>query len=1078
MDAPLQSYSDADFVSLLASRQIELRIHEGKLRISAPAGAVDDALKAELGQRKAMLLAYLQNSDEAPLSYAQERLWLLDRFHPGNYAYNIPEPSVIHGAIDRDRMQRAIDTVVQRHSVLRTRFHEDEQGRAVQHIEASVATPLEVVDLRGLPAEEKGSRLKEYLREFARKPFDLRTTPLVRFYLICMEAEKHVVMINIHHIISDQWSMRILRRELLSAYRDLAEGREPALPPLPLQYAEYARREREHADQGIARKLDYWLSQLAGAPEPPQLPFQRTPLVEAPFDGAIHSFTLTEDENAAVRSMGRALRASPYMVLLAAFSALLYRYTGAAEFCIGSPVSERTSTELESVVGLFVNTLVLRCCVREGISFHDLLGQVRETVLDAQANHEVPLQRILTALHASHSQTQGMAQPLFRTMFAFDAFMGGDEDESVSFDPGFAKLDLTLQMYEVRNRMGGWFEYRTDLFAPEEIARFTQAFLLLLRDAIAEPARKVCRLNILPEEERKRLLFERNATEMEFPRERMIHQLFEEQVERTPDAIALIAGEERYSYRELDQKANRVAHQLLGQGVPAESIVGVRIERSVKMVAAMLGILKAGCAYLPLDPHYPEERLQFMTEDSGCSVVLTDAEVDDNPAPEWDENPALAISSSNLAYVIYTSGSTGRPKGVAIEHHSVVSLLHWARGTFPSETLRGTLASTSISFDLSVFEIFVPLAWGHTVILADDLLAFPSLPAAGEVTLMTGVPSAAAALLDSRSIPATLKTIHLAGEAASPSLIDRLYAETSVADVNDLYGPTETTIYSTWTRRSRGGPATIGRPLANTRVYLVDASLELAPDGLPGELLIAGEGVARGYLHRPELTAERFVSPAHLDVEGRAYRTGDLCRYLPDGSLAYLGRLDNQVKVRGYRIELTEVEGVLRSHTSVREAVVVVRTEGAGASLAAAVILQPAQVLDIASLIRHQAKTLPDAMVVKSLYSVEAFPFTANGKVDWKQLQVLLGSKPGETVHAEPQDPLERELVRIWKDGFGISEVGIDDDFFQLGGHSLLALRLFSEIESRLGRRMMLSVLFQAPTIRLLAAYMRGLPAT
>jgi amino acid adenylation domain-containing protein len=659
-------------------------------------------------------------------------------------------------------------------------------------------------------------------------------------------------------------------------------------------------------------------------------------------------------------------------------------------------------------------------------------------------------------------------------MLAFDSYMGEADSPPIAFDPGSAKFELTLQMWEGRDRIGGFFEYRTDLFAPEAIAKFATAFVLLLRNAIQEPSKEVARLATIPEDERSRLLYARNATAMEFPRDRTIHQLFEEQVDRTPNAIAVVDGKERFSYSALNSMANRVARGLITQGVRQEAIVGVRLERSVAMIAAMLGILKAGGAYLPLDTQYPEERLRFMIEDSGCAFVLSNpstfAEVGDEP----DRDPALAIAPSNLAYVIYTSGSTGRPKGVAIEHHSTVSFLHWGRGTFPPEVLRGTLAATSISFDLSVFEIFLPLICGHSVILAKDIVALPSLPAAAEVTLVTTVPSAAAALLAAKGIPATLRAINLAGEPLSTRLVDRLYAQTAVADVNDLYGPTETTTYSTWNRRLPGRSATIGRPVANTRVYLVDASLHLVPDGFPGELLIAGEGVARGYLGRPELTAEKFVSLAHLGEQGRAYRTGDLCRYTSEGALEYLGRMDSQVKVRGFRIEAGEVEAALLSHPSVREAVVMTHAEdGTGATLVGAVVLQDAHTLDVPALIAHQSRTLPAYMVAGNIVAVEEFPRTANGKIDRKQLTSLPIARPAKEAVAKPRDPLEKELADIWREGFSISNVGIDDDFFQLGGHSLLALRIFSEIEAKLGHRMMLSVLFQAPTIRQLAEHIR-----
>jgi len=1060
----LQTCSDEEFLQLLAQRDIQLRLHEGKLRLSAPAGVLDDQTKSELTRRKTNLIAMFTTPQPttAPLSYAQERLWLIERFRPGNFAYNFPEGWQINAAIDPGTMQAAINTVLRRHAALRSSFHESAPANPVQQIHDNVSSALEVLDYRQLHPAKQQEHLQQTLNALARQPFDLSLAPLVRFYLFELAREKHVFFINMHHIISDRWSMRILYRELFAAYQAHAQGREADLPPLTTQYADFVRRDRA-TSPAYAEHLHYWQTQLATPPDPPQLPFRLQPAVAHPFDGAIHSFSLTAQDAAGIRALARIHSASPYMVLLAAYAVLLHRYTGVTDLCVGSPVSERTTTDTESLIGLFVNTLVLRLHVPREATFAQIVRTVRETVLDAQT-HQLPLQRILTDL-------RGLAnQPLVSTLFAFDADMGKVMDATatpVAIDPGAAKFDLSLQMYEDQARIGGWFEYRTDLFTPEAIDRFSQAFALLLRDAIRSAESPVAKLTIMPAEERTRLLKTWNDTVADFPLDRTIHQLVEEQAAQTPDAIAVIDGLDRISYRDLDRRANRIAHALLARGVTLESIVGIRMPRSAGMIAAMLGILKAGAAYLPLDPQYPEQRVRFMTEDSRCAVVLSE---EPGPTPgESEDHPATTVAPSNLAYVIYTSGSTGQPKGVAIEHHSAVSFLHWARNTFSAEQLRGTLASTSISFDLSVFEIFAPLISGQTVILAKDILALRSLPAAGEVTLVTTVPSAASAVLAAGGFPANVHTLNLAGEPLSTALVDRLYRETSIADVNDLYGPTETTTYSTWTRRTSGVPATIGRPIANTRVYIVDASLELVPEGVPGELLIAGEGVARGYLHRPELTAEKFVSLAHLGEPGIAYRTGDLVRYRPDGQLEYLGRLDNQVKIRGFRIELAEIEATLMTYPGVLEAVVVV---DARATLIGTLVLHPGHALDTAALIDHQAQFLPGHMIVRVLHAVEDFPRTPNGKIDRRQL-IASSSSQTASLPTPARDPLERELTSIWQQAFGLTSIGIDDDFFQLGGHSLLALRLFSEIESRLGRTLMLSILFEAPTIRLLAEKIR-----
>ena len=1108
----LQRLSDAALLDLLVDRDIELRLHEGKLRINAPVGAVTDALKAEMMRRKEFLLdvcrtapslngtlilrSRLLQPNQAPLTYAQERLWLLERFHPGNFAYNIPEVFDLREPVETRILQQAIHSVARRHHVLHTRIVEVD-GRVLQQVEAGVKIPLEVTDLSYLEEADRDEHLKMLLRQESRRPFDLGVAPLARFHLYRLSADRRVLLINLHHIISDRASTRVLYRELTAYYLAHAQGREAQLPALPLQYADYAAWERNLAQARVQEHIHYWQKQLADLPEPLTLPFARPAATPQSSDGAVCVVKMTPEDTAALRRLANAQGATIYMVLLAAYCSLLRRYTGASDMCIGSPVSERSFAETESLIGLFVNTMVMRCRVPPNASFLEILRGVRDTVLDAHAHRDVPFQQILTNLRPDNensadgsSRPNTSTNPLFQTMLAFDPLAPGSEQlvsNEVELDPGFAKFDLTLQLREEPTRIAGWFEYRTDVTDAVAISRFAAAFLRLVRGILADPAIPLESIDILAAEERRLLLKGWNATDLDFPREATIHSLFEEQAEKTPDSIAVIDGERRICYSELNQQANQIARALLQKGTAVENIVGVHMSRSAGMIAALLGVLKSGAAYLPLDPQYPKARLHAMVEDSGCRLVLSDSTVERWPASvvalspgslksNYSEvgNPDVPVASSNLAYVIYTSGSTGKPKGVAIEHHSTVSFLTWGRAAFSAEVLQGTLASTPISFDLSVFEIFLPLTCGYSVILAQDVLSLPRLPAAAEVTLVTTVPSAAAALLDAGGIPRTLKTINLAGEPLATHLVDRLYIETNLEAIHDLYGPTETTTYSTWTTRRRGEPANIGGPIANTRVYLLDESKQLVPLGMAGELYIAGEGVAREYLHRPDLTAERFVALSHLGENGRAYRTGDLCRYERDGTLVYLGRIDHQVKINGFRVELGEVEAVLRSHPLIEDAAVMANHSEVGAGLVAAVRLAAGSTLDGSDLVRHQALTLPPHMVVRKIAVVPQFPFTANGKLDRTRLaQQIADDQNSVRIPTTPRDEIERELLTIWQEGFLDDSISIDDDFFQLGGQSLLALRIFSEIEARLGQRMMLSLLFKAPTIRLLATHLR-----
>ena len=1106
---PFRSLTNSAFLQMLTEKDIDLRLKDGRLSINAPAGVMTDALKKELAYRKSFLTSACRSARsfhgslvlrdpaaenrDAPLTHAQERLWLLERFQAGNAAYNIPEVFEISTPLDETILQRAVDIVVARHESLRTKIVETVDD-VVQRVCSNITIPVAVIHL-DLPSADDG-RLKSFLREESRRPFDLSIAPLARIHLYISRDHRRFLLINLHHIIADRWSTNILYRELLSAYTALDLGREPRLPRLPVQYPDYAVWERRLSAKRMQLHLAYWQQQLSDLPEPLALPFARDPVTHPSSEGAIYSFQLTGQQTAQLRALAKQQGATLYMLLLAAYCALLNRYTGATDLCIGSPVSERSFRETEPLIGLFVNTLVMRCRIPQGADLLALLASVRDTVLDAHAHRDLPFQKVLTVAGVNAGSSQRRGSPLFNCMLAFDPLDTSSISTArtmIELDPGFAKFDLTLQLKEEADCISGWFEYRKDVASGEAIEKLAAVFQSLLGDMLAMPATPIDDFDILLPEDRQ-LLKAWNKTAMPFPADHTVHQLFEEQVERTSATVAIVDGKRHLTYSQLDSASSHVARLLLDAGVVKESIVGVQLPRTAEMIAALLGILKAGAAYLPIDQNCPPARIHSMLAESGCSLVLTGSTAGDwnfdfvrflkTPdvfSLERAERVKVATSPANLAYVIYTSGSTGVPKGVAIEHHSVVSFLTWAKHHFPAEQLKGTLAATSISFDLSVFEIFLPLTTGGTVILAPDILALPDLPACREVTLATTVPSAAAAMLHSGSIPPSLRYLNLAGESLTDDLLQRLYSETHLLEIHDLYGPTETTTYSTCALRRKGEQPTIGRPIANTRVYLLDNSLSQVPIGMAGELFIAGEGVARGYLNRPELTAERFISLAHLGEEGPAYRTGDLCRFNMDGTLVFQGRQDQQVKINGFRVELGEIEAVLCSHPAVDSAVVTAPETANGTILAAAVRLTASARAAVPSfhmedLIRHQSTYLPSHTVVRRIMSVDAFPLTANGKIDRRQFTVKMASvHPAVQEVVAPMDHLERELLMIWRAGFGDDTIGIDDDFFRAGGNSLLALRIFSDIDTILGYRLRLSILFQAPTVRRLASHLGDL---
>ncbi len=1097
----MQQLSDVDFLRYLQQRGIELRANKDRLRVNAPAGALNKLVQDELLRRKGNLLALLdepspssssdsRNTKVAPLTYAQQGIWLVERFHPGTAAYNISQAYLSNGPVDLAILQQAVDRIVLRHEALRS-YIEEANGEAVQKVLPQLEVPVGFTDLSALDPGERDRKLVERMRQQSQQPFNLSQPPLLRCELIRLEIFRHVLFVNVHHILADQWSLDNFKRELDAIYIAIVTNSDAELPRLSMQYSDHATWERELDRPEQQAQLEYWKLKLANAPAHLELPFSKPRPALQSFAGEVEPCLIPETAANPLRQLARSENASFYMLLLAAFSVLLYRYSGKDDFCIGTPISGRRRIETEPLIGLFINTIVMRCQPQAGVTFRQLLRQVRDTALEAYANSDVPFQKLVMELHPERALG---SSAIFQVMFTLDAVqpVGPEGPTRLDTSPGIAKFDLTLQLADSGKSLEGGFEYRTDLFDQASIRQLAASFSVLFEEIAREPDRPIAELDLLSAAERQRILVDWNATEVAFPRDSPIHSFFEQQAEDTPEAVALVFDTEHVTYGELNRRANRLAHHLIACGVRPEICVGICLRRSIDMIAAMLAILKAGGAYVPLDPAYPAQRLATMMEDSGLDIVVsTETLLQSLPgerkhpvaldrdaqaiASRPAGNPNVYIEPEQLAYVIYTSGSTGRPKGVAIEHHSLVSLLHWGRETFPEEALRFVLASTSISFDISVFEIFLPLSFGHTIVLAQDALELPHLPSAGRVTFLNSVPTTMSALAGMNAIPPSVKCVHLAGEPFPVSLVDQLQKSLPEAQIVDSYGPTETTVYSTSNRRYPGEPATIGRPLANTQIYILDANLQPVPPGVPGQIYIGGEGVARGYLGQAELTAERFVTLDRLPQAGRVYMTGDLAKYRADGNIESLGRIDQQVKVRGFRIELGEIESVLRKHDSIAEAAVFVHHDALlGDSLAAFVVPKQNASIDVASTVAFERERLPPYMVASRIFVLDRFPLTPNGKIDRKAMAASIERpKAQDTIEQSPRDPFERELVEIWEQCFERRPIGIDEDFFALGGHSLLALRLFSEIEKKLGKAMMLSLLFQAPTIRQLANVIR-----
>ncbi|MDF2629023.1 MAG: hybrid, partial [Symbiobacteriaceae bacterium] len=1026
-----------------------------------------------------------------PLSFAQQRLWFLDQLEPGSPFYNIPVAWRVTGRLELPVLERSLAELAAGHESLRTTFV-SQDGKPVQVIHPATGVPVALTDLTALDPADREAELQRILRREAVRPFDLAAGPLLRVLLVRLSPDEHLLMCNVHHIIADGWSMGVLLQELTALYGAFAEGQPSPLAPLPVQYADFALWQRDCLEKGeLQRQLAYWKTRMAGAPAVLELPTDRPRPAVQSFRGAVLPLKLPGSLAKRLGALSRQEGATLFMTLLASFQVLLARYSGQTDIVVGSPVAGRSRAELEGLIGFFVNTLLHRTDLSGAPTFRELLARVREGSLGALDHQDVAFQHLVEELQPQRTLSHA---PLFQVMFSMESMpVGLHAQHGLTFAPfvvghDTSKFDLTLSVQETDDGIVGALEYSTDLFDAATIERLAGHFATLLEGIAANPDAPVDALPLLTEAESHRLLTEWNATQRDYRTGLLISQLFEEQVARTPDAAALVCGRERISYRELNDRANRLAAYLRELGAGPDGLVGVCLDRTAEMVVALLGVLKAGGAYVPLDPAYPRERLAVIAEEAQVKLLLTRQQFAGLvTAPnarvvaidtEWaeiagrsGENAPSAALETNLAYVIYTSGSTGRPKGVAITHASAVTFIHWALETFAPRELAGVLFSTSICFDLSIFELFATLSAGGKVILAENLLELPLLPAAQEVTLINTVPSGMAELLRMKGVPAGVVTVNLAGEPLPNSLAQDVYGLGHIERVYNLYGPTEDTTYSTYTLVARGAtqnPA-IGRPVSGTQAYIVDGHFRPVPIGVPGELYLGGAGLARGYYGRPDLTAERFMPNPLSDEPGaRIYRTGDLARWLPDGQIEYLGRIDDQVKVRGFRIELGEVQEALLTCPGVSEAVVVARQQSLAAYFSAA------RDLTVQELRAHLGRRLPAYMIPAAFVQLAQMPHLPNGKVDRKALPAPTRERAEQAAAADTSvttvTPVEQRLAAIWQRLLGLEQVGTHENFFDLGGHSLLIIRLRSAVEEEMGVTLPVTEFFKHPTVASLAA--------
>ena len=1042
-------------------------------------------------------VAALTKGEQLPLTQAQWRTWFLDQFEPGQSNYNIPILLRLKGPLNFRALEQSFTALYRRHEALRAIFP-NEDGKSVQIICEPREVQLPIRDFADLPeSEREASALAEAARE-ASKPY-VMSRPVLRPRLMRLDENNHLLLIVTHAVACDAASTRILVQELVALYGGFASGQLIKLPPLRRRYAT-ALESFQLPPEIEKEQIQYWTQRLKDAPALLDLPADRPRPAHQSDAGARHRISLPREIAEAVENLSRQEDCTPFMVLLAVFQTLLSRYTNTTDIVVGTKVSIRHRAGLDEMIGKFDNLIALRCDAGGDPEFREFLGRVRESTRGALANDALLFERILSELTLERNASYNS---IFQVMFDYDNQpLAEMEAVGVRFCPNeihnhTCKLDLRLHLAKTGEGLSGWIEYSTALFDADRIARMAEHFGILLNAIVRDPSQRLTALPLLPEHELQKVLVEWNATEREYFHDATLAQLFESQVRRSPGVIALVDGTERLSYAELNARANQVALRLRQQGVGPGRLVGICMKRSWRMLVSILGVLKAGGAYVPLDPAYPKDRLAFILEDAKAPVLLTEQALNGMPTrdgtlaiyldSDWPKIQSLSrdnvssdAKSSDLAYVIYTSGSTGKPKGVAIEHRNAVALVYWARDVFAREELSGVLASTSICFDLSVFEMFVPLSWGGTVILAENALALPGLPARTEVTLVNTVPSAIRELLRIKGVPPNVRVVNLAGEPLITPLVNQIYGESNVQKVYDLYGPSETTTYSTFTLRKAEEPATIGRPLANEQVYLLDKNLRPVPIGVAGEIYIGGDGVAREYLNRPELTAEKFISTpssvglANRPAAGRLYKTGDLARWRSDGNLEFLGRIDHQVKIRGFRIELGEIEAMLRKHSGLRESIVIVREDRPGDKrLAAYVVRKPEMRVDADELRRFIREALPEYMVPSAFVFLDALPLTPNGKVDRKALPAPEQERRAEGAEfVEAGSQVEEQLTAIWREVLGVERISVRDNFFELGGHSLLAIQVISRVREKLKVELPLFSLFDAPTIQQLA---RGL---
>ena len=1044
------------------------------------------------GKASSISLLPRQPGQLLPLSFSQERLWFLDQLGLMGSAYNLPLALRLSGPLNQPALEYSFAALVSRHENLRTRF-EAVAEQPVQVIEPPGKFKLQCVTLETIEPAQREAEVQRLIQHEVETPFDLTRDAPLRVMLLTLSAEEHALLVMMHHIISDGWSLGILVRELSELYAAHVQGRPANLAALPVQYADYALWQRQWLQgEVLAKQLRYWRERLSGAPEVLQLPSDRPRPAVASYRGAVMRFELPGALSRGLKELARREGGTLYMVLLAAYQVLLSRYSGQKDIVVGSPIAGRTHQQTEGLIGFFVNMLALRTDLSGEPSFRELLSRVKEVTLGAYAHQELPFEKLVAELQPERDLSR---PPIFQVVLALQNLphesldLAGITWRRTGAEHKTAQFDLSLHVAETAAGMAAFFEYATDLFDRATIERMVEHFQRLLTGIVVDPQCRISALPLLSEREQQELLHEWNDTAVMYPQERGLHELFSEQAARTPKAIALVYEGQQLSYAQLEARSNQLAHHLIGLGVGPEVIVGLCVHRSIEMVVGMLGILKAGGAYLPLDPEYPPQRLTYMLQDAGVSVVLTQASLRerlglagmavclDNDRALFEQQPSTAPSSrvcaQNLAYVMYTSGSTGQPKAVSVSHRNVVRLVIGSNYIqISAQDVFLQLAPPV--FDAATFEIWGALLWGAQLVLYAepqvDLQQLSRVIEERQVSVLWLTAGLFQQMVDEYPQALSgLRYLLAGGDVLSVSHVRQVQQLGGCRLING-YGPTEGTTFSVCyevpPRLELPGTVPIGRPISNTRVYVLDEWLQPVPRGVVGELYIGGAGISRGYLGRAALTAQRFIADPFGSGE-RLYRSGDLVRYGAEGTLEFIGRADQQVKIRGYRVELGEIEAALLEIPGVKQAVVLARQEQPGDKRLVAYVVG-AHENDVAVLRDQLKRQLPEHMVPAVYVVLDALPLTRHGKVDRGRLP----SPPDQASTREyvpPRNPIEAALAEIWAEVLRVDRVGVHDDFFELGGHSLLATRVVSRVRAALQVDLPLRTLFEQPTVERLA---------